>query len=276
MMPPRLFLLLYGALAGALLIPGQSAAAEIDTCKYLVVADLADDTVFLARQLREQGQKRGFTLITDEAAVAPGDAFSVCMVVGSWLGSFETGQLSVRVINAADGTPVAAAETRAGNLLGFEYMLRAAVEKAYDEFKYQGFKAEASRARLERLYPSRPTYEISKTWLAEWKPSHPLEGIWTDADDSYRLAVLPSPKGLPGSRIGVVLESASPLWRPGEIKIEFGGDAATTGDPVAGTFYLLNKQPVAATFTLMSGTHLEAALSTPAGRQVFRLRRVPD
>jgi hypothetical protein len=272
----RLCLLLCVAVLGPLLMPSSGSAAEIDGCKYLVVADQANDTAALARTLREQGAKRGFTVVASGADLPADESFGVCTVVGSWLGSLETGSLSVSVINDADGTPVAAAEVKASNVLGFEHMLRTAVEKAYSAFGYTGFSAEAFRARLDRLYPSRPTYEVSKAWLAEWKPRPPIEGVWTDPDGLYRLAILPSPKGLRGTHIGVVLESASPLWRAGEIKIEFTGEAAATSDPIAATFYLLNKQPLATTFTVTAERELEATLTTPAGRQVFRLRRVAD
>ncbi len=251
-------------------------AAEIDACKHFRVADLAADTVGLDAQLAAQGASRGFTMLAAHADVPPAEAFMVCTVVGSWLGSLETGSLTLRVINEADGNPVAAAEVRASNKLGFEHMLRSAAEKAYAALEYAGFRADAYRARTDRLYPSRPTYEVSKVWLAEWKPRHPLEGVWTDAEGASRLAILPSPKGLPGTHIGVVLESASPLWRVGEIKIEFTGTASPTADPMDATFYLLNKQPVATTFSVTPGGALEATISTPAGRQLLRLTRAAE
>ena len=261
------------ALLALALTPGASAAADIDACKYFVVADLADDTVALAAQLRTQGAKHGFRMISTQDDLPPADAFTVCTVVGSWLGSLETGSLSVRVINDADGTPVAAAEVRVTNRLGFEPMLRTAAEKAYDQLEYSGFDQPTFLSRVQRLYPSRPTYEVSTAWLAEWKPRGPLEGVWTDADGAYRLAILPSPTGLPGTHVGVLLESTSPLWRPGEIKIEFTSTASAPDEAIPATVYLLNKQPLTTAFALTPDGHLEATLSTPAGRQTFRLRR---
>lgn len=253
-----------------------AAAAGIDTCKYLVVADLANDTVALAQQLREQAGKRGFTVVASGDDVPAAESFGVCTVVGSWLGSVEMGQLSVRVINDADGMVLASADVSASNRLGFEPMLRSAARKAYDQMGYAGFRPQALDERLSRLYPARPTYDVSPAWLAAWKPGHPFEGVWTDAEGGYRLAIVPSPSGLPGTHIGVVLESGTPLWRRGEIKIEFTGTASPGNGPVAATFYLLNKQPHPATVVVTAARELEATLSTPAGRRVVRLTRAVD
>lgn len=250
-----------------------TAAAEIDACKHFVIADIAVDTLTLARHMREQAAKRAFPVVAKTDAVPPTDALSSCTVVASWLGSLEEGHLSVRVINTADGTPLASTDVRGSNKLGFDFMVRSAAEKAYAQLGYTGFKPDVARARMERLYPARPKYDVSKTWLAAWKPVELLEGVWADPDGTYRLAVLPSPKGFAGTYVGVVLESASPLWQPGEVKIEFTGRAASPAQSIPATFYLLNKQPVDAAFAVADNGDLEGTLMTPAGRQAFRLRR---
>src|SRR5262245_50178764 len=84
-------------LCGTLLLALSAApasAADIDACKYLMVADLAEDTYSLARQLREQGAAQGFTMVTSQVEVPPEDAFKSCVIVGSWLGDIELGQLA--------------------------------------------------------------------------------------------------------------------------------------------------------------------------------------
>lgn len=276
-MSPRLpGTLLRATVLGLTLAPAWSAAADIDACKYFRVAELAAHTIALDAQLTVQGARRGFTMIAARDEAPPADAFMVCTVVGSWLGSVETGQLSIRVINEADGTPVAAAEVRATNRLGFEHMLRTAAERAFDRLGYSGFDQRIFESRMRRQYPSRPTYDVSKAWLTEWKPSGPLEGVWANADGAYRLAILPSPRELPGTHIAVVVEARSPLWRPGEIKIEFTSTASAAQESIAATFYMLNKQPLATSFAFTANGELEATLVTPGGRQVFRLKRAGD
>jgi len=252
------------------LTPALSAAVEIDTCKHLVVAPMANDTLTLAKVLREQGGKHGFTIVAGEEDVPAADVESACTLVASWLGSLEEGDLLLRVLDTSSGLPIAGAEVRATNRLGFEPMLRTAAAKAFAQLHYRGFDAAAHRASLMRVYPPRPTYQIAQGWLATWQPRHPIEGVWTEQDGAYRLAIVPAPTGTSGTHLAVVLASGSPLWTPGEIKANLIVD--TPGEPVNGTFYLLNKQPAAA-IVGYEGDELTVTLQTPAGRTDVRFRR---
>lgn len=248
-----------------------ASAGDIDACKYLLVSDLAQDKFSLAMQLREQGAAQGFTVVSSQAEVPPADAFKICVIVGSWLGNVELGQLALRVIDAASGAPIASANIGGRNWWGLARTVRDAVAKVYAQLQYSGFNEDVYQARIRRLYPPRPTQAVSESWLKSWKPRHPIEGIWIDSDKLYRLAIVPASAGMPGTHVAVVLQSGSPLWQPGEIKAEFAVKAPT--EPVTATFFMMNKQALATTFTLRDDDVMQAALNTPAGVTEFVLTR---
>jgi hypothetical protein len=244
-------------------IPSTSSAAEIDGCKYLIVSDLADDRFSLAKQLRTQGAANGFTVVSSQAEVPAGDEFKLCVIVGSWLGAVESGQVAIRVIDAASGTPIAAANVGGRNIWGLDKTLRDAVSKVFTQLQYGGYKEEVYLDRLRRLYPPRPTHAVPDAWVASSEPRPSIEGVWTDADKMYRLAIVPAGNDQPDAYLAVVLDSRSPIWQRNEIKAELTmNDPAA---PIAATYYLMNKQPIATTFTRTADGTLEATLNTPVG-----------
>lgn len=246
------------------------SAAEIDACKYLLVSDLAGDTFSLARQLREQGAAVGFTTVSSQAEVPAADVFKSCIIVGSWLGTPDRGQLAIRVIDAASGAPIAATNIGGWNWLGLERTLRTAISKVYSEFQYTGYKEEAYQERIRRLYPPRPKYSVTESGLKDLPSQHLIEGIWSDTAKSYRLAIVQAPKGSPFTHVAVVLGSTSPLWQPGEIKAGF--TAKDPAQPIETTFYMENKRPLTTSFVLEDGV-MQATLSTPVGMVEFALTR---
>ncbi|NUO01409.1 MAG: hypothetical protein HUU01_12435 [Saprospiraceae bacterium] len=53
----------------------------------------------------------------------------------------------------------------------------------------------------------------------EQKPLEDIEGIYQTQDSAYTIAIVPSKKGL-RDYAGVILESKTPLWVPGQVKME--------------------------------------------------------
>lgn len=247
-------------------------AAEIDACKYLLVSDLAEDPYGIVKALRTQGREQGFIIVINPSEVPDADAFRSCLMVGDWLGDSLTGRLAIRVVDALTGAPIAGATIAGTNWWGIGRTLRLAAVEIYRQLGYSGYREEAYKARIERLYPPRPRVSITEADVVERAVRDHVEGIWTDREDQYRLAIIASPERTGADYIAVVLRSNAPLWQPGEIKAELR--RTESPDVFASTYFMLNKQPLATTFTLQGDGILRASISTPVGASEVLLRRV--
>ena len=259
-----------------LLLAGSASAAEIDACKYLLVSDLAEDPYGIVNALRTQGREQGFIIVINPSEVPDADAFRSCLMVGDWLGGPFVGRLAIRVADALTGAPIAGATIAGTNWWGIGRTMRLAAAEIYRQLGYSGYKEETYRARIQRLYPPRPTVSITEAEVLARPLGDQVEGIWTDREDLYRLAIVASPERTGADYVAVVLRSNTPLWKTGEIKAEL----TRTKSPAvfACTYYMLNKQPLATTFKLQGDGILRASISTPAGESEVSLRRVwpPD
>ena len=247
-------------------------AAEMDACKYLLVSSLADDQHGLVNELRAQARARGFIVVTAQSEVPDVDAFRSCVMVERWLDGPWFGQLAIQVFDAVSGAPIATANIASTNWWGIGRTVRASVTEIYRQFGFTGFKEEAYQARIQRLYPPRPTFPITEAEVMERTPRDAVEGIWSDRADQYRLAIVAAPGGTAGDYIAVVLRANAPLWQAGEIKIELRRTESPT--VFASTYYALNKQPLATTFTLESDGLLRTSVKTPVGESEVSLRRI--
>lgn len=256
----------------SLLLAGSVSAAEIDACKYLLVADLAEDPYGIVSELRSQGREQHFIVVINPSEVPDSDAFRSCLMVGDWLGGALAGRLSIRVVDALTGAPIAGATIAGTNWWGIGRTVRVAVAEIYGQLGYTGYNEEAYQARIRRLYPPRPTVSITEAEVLERTARDRVEGIWTDRQDQYRLAIVASPERTGTDYIAVVLHSNAPLWQTGEIKAEL--TRTESPDVFTSTFFMLNKQPVATTFTLERDGILRAPITTPVGEFEVSLRRV--
>jgi hypothetical protein len=255
-----------------LLLAGPAAAAEIDACKYLLVSDLAEDPNHIVDELRAQGLARGFTMITSPSEVPRADEFRSCVMVGSWVSGITSGQLAIRVVDAVTGAPIAGATLSATNWWGLDRTMRGAVAEIYRVLGYTGYDEAIYRTRMDRLYPSRPTLAITEAEVMERPVRDGIEGIWSDAEDQYRLAIVAGLDRTGPDYVAVVLRSNAPLWRAGEIKAELSRTA--TPNVFASTYFMLNKQPLATTFALEKDGVLRAPIRTPVGDSSVSLLRV--
>lgn len=256
-----------------LLLAGSVSAAEIDACKYLLVTDLAEDPYGIVTELRTQAQTGGFIVVTSQSEVPDADVFKSCLMVGGWLGGALSGQLAIRVVDAVSGAPIAAATIAATNWWGLGRTVRGAVAEIYRQLGFTGYKDDVYQARVQRMYPPRPKISITEAEVRERTLRDRLEGIWSDREEEYRLAIVAAPERTDADYIAVVLRSNTPLWEPGEIKAELR--RTESPNVFASTYFMLNKQPLATTFTLDDGV-LRAPIKTPAGDfEVSLLRRWP-
>src|SRR5687768_16193895 len=170
--------------AGVLATPMQ--AAEIDACKYLVVADLARDPYAIAAELRSQGRTRGFIVVDSASEIPPAESFKACVMIADWLGDTTSGELALQVRDGASRTPVALLRVAALNWWGLERTVRGGVTRLFDQLQYTGFKEEAYKVRMDRLYPPRPKLAVTEAEIAA-RPAEGIEGIWTDREEQYRL-----------------------------------------------------------------------------------------
>ncbi|HVZ19863.1 MAG TPA: hypothetical protein VG871_02305 [Vicinamibacterales bacterium] len=256
----------------AVLAPMPARAADIDSCKYLLVSDITPDPYGVASELRTEAESAGFIVVRSASQVPDADQFRSCIMAAQWLTlSSVTGQLAVRVVDAASGAPIASATLSSVNWFGMGRTARAAVADVFRQIGYTGYKESVYQERIRRLYPPRPTVAITEDQVRETTPTDPIEGIWDDGSGQYRLAIVPEPGGEQGRYVAVVVKVSAPLWTTGEIKAEFSKTAAA--GEFAGNYYALNKQPLQTMFVLQ-GDVMTATMSTPTGPLDVSLRRV--
>jgi serine protease Do len=262
-----------GLLVLCLLAP-SAVAREIDAYKYLVVEDFTSDPYGIARELRAQGQARGFTVVSSVTEVPAVEVLKICRMTGSWSREGYGGQIAMRVVDAASGALIAEATTQGISWWSPGRTVRKLVEKIYAQIGYSGFNEEAYRQRIQRTYPTRPKVGISEAQIRESEPRNPVEGVWSDPHDKYRLGIVPAPKGsgTDADFVAVVLRSNSPLWEPGEIKAEIRSTASA--DIFTCTYFLENKSAVGTTLTLDAKSVLKGSLRTAEHSDDLFLMRV--
>ena len=255
-----------------LLLFGVSAfAGEINACKYLVVTDFTSDPYGVAEELRVQASAKGFAVVASVAAVSSSDLLRTCVTSGSWSGFINGGRLSMRVVDAAGGAPIAEVNAAASRI-GIDRNRRALVAKFYSLLGYTGYNEDAYQQRIRREYPARPTLAITEDEIKKNQPRNPVEGIWTDTRDRYRLGIVPASKGSGADYVAVVLRSNSPLWQPSEIKAEIRTTASP--DVFTCTYFMGNKKPEGTTLTLEHDAMLRGSIATPKGPSDLLLMRV--
>ena len=155
----------------------------------------------------------------------------------------------MRVLDMA-GANISAASATVTAGISVHRAVRSVVNKIYSQLNYTGFNERTLNDVLSRNYPKRPTVDVTEDAIKNSRLLGSIEGIWTDAEDHYRLGIIHAHEGKGTEYIAVVLSSRSPLWQPGEIKAEI------TETAVSGTFsctyYMQNKKKVGTTLTMES------------------------
>ncbi len=262
----RLILLLFLPLFAT-----SAIAGEINSCKYLVVTDFTSDPYGIAKELRAQAGAKGFTVVSAVSEVPQADLLKTCVMTGSWARDLSGGELSVRVVDAPSGALVAEAAAQAGRI-GVTRTVRALVGKIYSQLGYTGYSEDVNRQRILREYPARPKLAITEDEIKKGDARNPIEGIWADTEDHYRLGIVPAPAGSGADYVAVVLQSNSPVWQPTEIKAQIRSTAAS--DIFTCTYFMGDKKPAGTTLTLEHNSMLHGSIATPKGPFDLLLMRV--
>jgi len=271
MSPTKLAILLSGSILQ--LVPSSAIAGEISSCQYLVIADFSNDPYGIANELRMQATTQGFIIASSPNQIRPNDRLKTCFVSSNWSLNGRGARIDMQVVDSS-GSLMAKASAGATIWRNPNSTIRSAIAKTYAQLGYAGFDEDVYRQKLqEREYPSRPILAISEEAIKKSEPRNPVEGVWTDTEDRYRLGIVPASAGSGADYFAVILQSNSPLWHPGEIKAEIRSTA--TPEAFTCTYFMGDKKPVGTSLTLDRGSVLRgSAVSTPAGPLKLELVRV--
>lgn len=243
--------------------PPLAMASDIDACKYLVVTDFTSDPYGLAKELRAQARSSGFTVVSAITEVSLTDRPKTCVMAGSWNQVGARGNVAVRVADSVSAAVISEAAASVTAWGSASRAVRAIVRKLYEQLGYTGYSEAAFQSRIARLYPPRPKFELTEARIKETETRSPIEGIWSDPQNEYRLGIVKAPEGNTADYIAVILETTNPLWQPKEIKAEIRSTA------VPGTFtatiFLASKKPAGTTLTLDHEGVLRGSVSGPNG-----------
>src|ERR1035437_438899 len=253
------------------LFTATAFAGEVNACKYLIVGDFTSDPYGIAKELRAQASAKGFAVVSSVSDVPPADLLKTCVMSGSWARDLGGGELSVRVVDAPSGALVAEAAAQEGRI-GVTRTVRALVGKIYSQLGYTGYNEDVNRQRILREYPARPKLAITEDEIKKSEARNPIEGIWTDTEDHYRLGIVPASGGSGADYVAVVLRSNSPVWQPSEIKAEIRSTASP--DIFTCTYFMGDKKPAGTTLTLEHNSMLHGSVATPKGPFDLLLMRV--
>ncbi len=261
----------------ALLMVSLSAscafAGEINACKYLIVVDFTSDPYGIAKELRAQGVARNFIVVSSVSEVPQSDVLKTCVMSGSWARSGSGGNLSMRVVDAPSGALIAEAATGATNWWSIKRTVRGAVGKIYSQLGYTGYSEGVNRERILREYPPRPKIAITEDQIKMGEARNPVEGIWTDTEDHYRLGIVAASGSNGADYVAVVLRSNSPVWQPSEIKAEIRSTASP--DIFTCTYFMGDKKPAGTTLTLEHNSTLHGSITTPKPFDLLLVRVWP-
>jgi S1-C subfamily serine protease len=247
-------------------------AGEINACKYLILTDFTSDPYGIARELRTQASAKGFVVVSAVSEVPKADLLKTCVMTGSWGRDFGGGELSVKVVDAPSGALVGEAGSSGSRIGAVARTVRYLVSKVYSQLGYTGYNEDVNRARILREYPARPTLAVTEEEIKKTEAHSPVEGIWSDTQDQYRLGIVPASKGSGADYVAVILRSNSALWQPGEIKAEIRSTASP--DIFTCTFFMADKKPAGTTLTLEHDAMLRGSVATPKGPQDLLFVRV--
>jgi S1-C subfamily serine protease len=258
-------------LALGLLRPAAQAS-DIDGCKYLIVTDFTSDPYGIAQELRAQAREHGFDVVSNPSDVSEADRLKACVMAGSWNQRGYSGNVAVRVVDAASGNLLGEANASGTAWGTAKQTVRGIVGKLYHQLGYTGYSEAVYQDRLHRLFPPRPQLKVTEAQIRSAQQQNAVEGIWTDPENKYRLGIVKAPEGSGADYVAVVLQSGSPVWQPDEIKAEI----RTTASPLVftSTYFMANKRPSGTTLLLEHDSELKGSVSTPNGTLNLLLLRV--
>jgi serine protease Do len=91
-----------------------------------------------------------------------------------------------------------------------------------------------------------------------------IEGIWSDTENQYLLALTQDTEHKYGDFVGVLLSSNNPIWKKGEIKMEVRNTSVDT--VYIGNYYISNKTKQGATITIEESSIMKINTRAPDGK----------
>ena len=154
--------------------------------------------------------------------------------------------------------------------------LSGAARKALEGFvnRYSGFDPSVEPMAVTSLeeeadkFSDWETIEKSKEDLQEYLDENidtlnPIEGIWTDDDNNYRVGIFRQEGASSRDFVAYILRTDHPLWRPGQVKMEF--DRTAYNRSYNASYYVGNHSRQGTTAVIDESGLLQIEIERPDG-----------
>lgn len=223
------------------------AQVSINGYRHAYILQPSNDSWGLYGILYDSIRASGMDAITDASNISDEERVRTCIVKMNTWGDL-TQYARITVVDATTNTIIKEASEWARMHVGVRACAIAAVQQTWKTIGYKGYSEEVFKNNLDKLYPSRPSIDITIEKIKEKSFQNPIEGIWNDSDNKYTIGIIKDPTSKYADYIGIVLKSSAPTWKNGEIKFEFNetaGSGAYTGNA-----YLFNKTRLGTAFII--------------------------
>jgi S1-C subfamily serine protease len=224
------------ALAG-LLTFARLTAASIDGYSMIIVPPPNYGNPEIQQIIIKTVQKAGMTVV--DKAPTGADATKTCLLIWSQHGEL-TQYCELRVKDIISGVEITRSAESSRIRFGIPANVVGSITDAWKALHYQGFNEVVHQANLKELFPERPTYALTEDEVKGMPLNASIEGIWADSENHYLLGIVADSRHQVDF-VGVVLNTDSPIWHPGEIKLELRESASDLS--YVGYFYRGDKQP---------------------------------
>jgi len=251
----RLIIVLW-SLAIIAVTPACKAGLDINGYANVVLPDLDYDPYQIGTALRSKARELGFEVYLALDEVPEAELPKTCYGDWGWRSSLVGGRMAIRLYDALTSNLVSEGTTTVIQWTSVSRAVKVGARKLWSKIPYSGFSARAYAANVQILFPPRPKLEIDINAFTRTAPASPVEGIWSDLRNEFRIAIVKaSATSESHDYVGVILESQHALWEAGEIKIELNQTA--TPKAFVGNYYDSLKSRVGTTFLLEEATLLK-------------------
>jgi S1-C subfamily serine protease len=226
------------------------ADASINGYQNAIIAQSATDMRGIAGILSDNVQKSGFSIVENPANLDEDQITKTCTIEWSQHGAL-TQYCQLTVKDLLTRRVVAHSSEWSRLRVGIPACIVGSVENAWKALKYSGFDQQVYLENLRVLFPKRPIVSLDEKQIKAMALANPIEGIWADSENKYSMGIIKDPTQKYGDYIGIVLHSSTPIWSPGEIKMELRETA--TRNIFTANVYLGNKSRVGAEVLLDDG-----------------------
>ena len=240
----------FAVLISLVLCLAVQADVSIDGYQNAIIARSPNDIRGIAGILSDNVQKSGLTIVEDVSTLNEDDTTKTCIIEWAQHGDLtQYCQLTVR--DLLSKKIVAHSSQWSRMRVGIAACIAGSVENAWKALKYSDFDQTVYLENLRILFPKRPIVSLNEKQIRAMTLTNPIEGIWAASDNRYSLGIIKDPTQNYGDYVGVVLRSSTPVWSPGEIKMELRETA--TRNTYTANIYMGNKSRIGAEIHLDDG-----------------------